>query len=154
MSRTDHTLILNLLNLPMIGRQRVRTLLSHLPENTNPFDLDMEELCQAPGIDIKPARAVLSCEDFNFGANEAGICMDKGYRMVSFWDPDYPVLLKKIYAPSIILYTRGRPLLAEEDAIAVVGTRTITPYGRNTTQTIAGELSQYGPTVVSGLAGA
>jgi len=152
MSRTDHTLILNLLNLPMIGRQRVRTLLSHLPENTNPFDLDMEELCQAPGIDIKPARAVLSCEDFNFGANEAGICMDKGYRLVSFWDPDYPVLLKKIYDPPIILYTRGRPLLAEEDAIAVVGTRTMTPYGRNTTQTIAGELSQYGLTVVSGLA--
>ena len=80
--------------------------------------------------------------------------MDKGYRLVSFWDTDYPVLLKKIYDPPIILYTRGRPLLAEEDAIAVVGTRTITPYGRNTTQTIAGELSQYGLTVVSGLAGA
>ena len=55
MSRTDHILILNLLNLPRMGRQRVRTLLSHLPENTNPFDSDMEELYQASGIDIKTA---------------------------------------------------------------------------------------------------
>ena len=78
--------------------------------------------------------------------------MDKGYRLVTFWDTDYPVLLKKIYDPPIILYTRGSPLLAEEDAIAVVGTRTMTPYGRNTTQTIAMELSQYGLTVVSWLA--
>jgi len=76
----------------------------------------------------------------------------KQVEVVTFWDPGYPVLLKKIYDPPVILYQKGQALQAEEDCIAVVGTRKHTPYGKQVVQNIVKGLVQLGLTIVSGLA--
>lgn len=68
-------------------------------------------------------------------------------------DPKYPRLLKEISDPPAVLYVRGRgSKINLEKTIAVVGTRQITPYGRNVTQKLVTELVQYGFTIVSGMA--
>lgn len=72
-------------------------------------------------------------------------------RLISIDDPDYPPLLKNIYDAPPFLFIRGEipPL---HKAIAIVGTRKVTAYGKMATERITTELIQNNFTIVSGLA--
>ena len=63
----------------------------------------------------------------------------------------YPKLLKHISDPPEILYCRGDITLLKTECFAVVGTRSMTPYGREATQQIVPGLTRHF-TIVSGLA--
>ncbi len=67
-------------------------------------------------------------------------------------DADYPRLLREITPPPPVLYIRGRITEEDEWALAVVGTRRASAYGRQVTERLAGELAAQRITVVSGLA--
>jgi DNA processing protein len=67
-------------------------------------------------------------------------------------DESYPRRLKEIDQPPPVLYLRGDLQLEDEWAVAIVGTRRITPYGRQITEEVSGTLARNGVTVVSGLA--
>ncbi len=76
-----------------------------------------------------------------------------------FWtpsDPEYPSLLLEIPSPPALLYYRGQVDLAENSgekpAIAIVGTRYPTRYGRDWTKRISKFLVQQGFTIISGMA--
>jgi DNA processing protein len=69
------------------------------------------------------------------------------------WDhPAYPPRLKEIAYPPFVLYVRGDLLPQDEWAVAVVGTRRATAYGREAALHLAGDLARSGITIVSGLA--
>ena len=72
--------------------------------------------------------------------------------VVSYWDPEYPRPLKKIYDPPPFLYCRGGFTAGDAAAVAVVGTRNPTPYGIRVAEKFATELAERRITVVSGLA--
>lgn len=67
-------------------------------------------------------------------------------------DNAYPRLLREVALPPPVLYVRGA--LTEEDgwAVAIVGTRRASAYGRDVTQRLATELASQRITIVSGLA--
>lgn len=67
-------------------------------------------------------------------------------------DADYPRLLREIPLPPPVLYVRGQLKSADELAVAIVGTRRATVYGRQATERFASELAAQGVTIVSGLA--
>lgn len=67
-------------------------------------------------------------------------------------DVDYPRLLREIPLPPPVLYIRGRLVTEDELAVAIVGTRRATVYGRQITERLAAELVAQGVTIVSGLA--
>ncbi len=67
-------------------------------------------------------------------------------------DPQYPRRLHEIDQPPPILYVRGTLTDADEWAVAIVGTRRVTTYGRQVTEQLATALAQNGITVISGLA--
>ena len=76
-----------------------------------------------------------------------------------FWtpsDPEYPQLLLEIPSPPPLLYYRGVVDLAEnygkQPAIAIVGTRYPTKYGRDWTKKISHTLTKQGFVIVSGMA--
>ena len=71
---------------------------------------------------------------------------------ITLHDPEYPRLLREIQLPPAVLYVRGTLLPADERAIAIVGTRRVSAYGRQATQQLARELAEQGMTIVSGLA--
>jgi DNA processing protein len=80
-------------------------------------------------------------------------CADQGYRIITLNDGEYPARLGSISDPPIVLYVRGRiPVIDEEAAVAVVGTRNCTPYGIKAAERIGYELSRHGCLVLSGLA--
>jgi DNA processing protein len=72
-------------------------------------------------------------------------------RIISYWDEEYPELLKKIYFPPILIYIIGT-LKDLENTIAIVGTRNPTNYGKIQAERFAFDLAQSGITIVSGLA--
>jgi len=75
-----------------------------------------------------------------------------GGRIVTFWDEEYPNNLKTIYDPPPLLFVRGEFAEPDAMAVAVVGTRAPSPYGRAVAERIAADLTGRGITVVSGLA--
>lgn len=82
----------------------------------------------------------------------AGSIKDSGIKWMSIFDEDYPKLLKQIYDPPMVLYYKGEILPTDEKAVAVVGTRKITGYGRIVTEQFTKGLALAGLTIVSGLA--
>ncbi|MBI4037230.1 DNA-protecting protein DprA [Candidatus Daviesbacteria bacterium] len=75
-----------------------------------------------------------------------------GIKVLTIFDDTYPKLLKEIYAPPTVLYYKGEILPQDNKAVAVVGTRKITGYGRMVTEKLTKELVGFGITIVSGLA--
>ncbi|HSF80578.1 MAG TPA: DNA-processing protein DprA [Anaerolineales bacterium] len=76
----------------------------------------------------------------------------KDIKVLIWDDPEYPVRLKEIELPPPVLYVRGSLLEEDEWSVAIVGTRRLTPYGRQVTTQIASILARNGVSVVSGLA--
>jgi len=67
-------------------------------------------------------------------------------------DPAYPSALREIADPPPVLYVRGEITPADDWAIAVVGTRRASSYGRQVTERLVADVARAGITVVSGLA--
>src|SRR5512139_3433988 len=76
----------------------------------------------------------------------------QGIKILTWEDDIYPQRLKEIDQPPPVLYLRGDYLPDDLFAVAIVGTRRVTPYGRQITEELASYLAGNGITVVSGLA--
>ena len=72
-------------------------------------------------------------------------------RIVTFWEADFPPLLKTIPDPPVLLYVRGT-LAKEERRLAIVGSRRPTQTALTWTEQLAAELAVQGISTVSGLA--
>lgn len=81
----------------------------------------------------------------------AGI-RERGVRVVTYGTAQYPPGLGHLHHPPPVLYLRGRAEPLQPAAVAIVGTRRATEYGRRMARDIAGELARAGHPVVSGLA--
>jgi DNA processing protein len=64
----------------------------------------------------------------------------------------YPAPLATIPDPPHLLYVRGALAERDRNAVAIVGSRQCTPYGRRMAERLAGDLARAGVTVISGLA--
>ena len=68
-------------------------------------------------------------------------------------DADYPMRLRNIFEPPCLLYVKGQlPVIDEEVAVAMVGTRKASPYGIEAAEKIAYGLCKQGAVVISGAA--
>lgn len=67
-------------------------------------------------------------------------------------EPDYPKVLLQISDPPPLLYLKGKVLSQDRLALAVVGSRKMTNYGREVVEALVPELATAGLTIVSGLA--
>lgn len=76
----------------------------------------------------------------------------EGVGLLSWWDPLYPEQLRHIHQAPYLLFYKGNLEYLYQPKIAIVGTRNPTPYGQRVAQRFAEQLSQYGVTVVSGMA--
>lgn len=79
-------------------------------------------------------------------------CARRGIAMLAPGDAGYPPPLRALEAPPPLLYARGRWTPADAGAVALVGTRNPTAYGREAAFALAREAASAGRTVVSGLA--
>ncbi|HEY9528257.1 MAG TPA: DNA-processing protein DprA [Anaerolineales bacterium] len=76
----------------------------------------------------------------------------QGIKILIWEDETYPQRLKEIDQPPPVLYIRGDYLPDDLFAVAIVGTRRVTAYGRQITEELAAYLASNRITLVSGLA--
>jgi len=76
-----------------------------------------------------------------------------GGSVITFSDPRYPKLLREIYDPPIVLYCLGdMSRAAGHPAVAIVGSRRCSTYGKSASEMLSRELARRGVTIISGLA--
>jgi len=80
------------------------------------------------------------------------ICRNKAYSIVSYWDPAYPVLLKSITYPPVLLFVWGTLQKRDAVSVSIVGTRHHTIYGKISAELFSSYFANRGIVVTSGLA--
>ncbi len=125
-------------------------LLEHFGTPENIYYADTEDYLQVEGMNQRLA-AQLSDKSTAAADHILGECERLELRILTMQDADYPVRLRNIYEPPCLLYVKGQlPLIDEEAAIAIVGTRKATPYGIETAQELAYAMAKQGALIVSG----
>jgi len=137
--------------IPGIGRVRFSRLQQHFGEMERAWNAGADEL-EAAGLDDKSTKSIVNHRPkVSLDAEMEKLGRYK-VTALTLKDEAYPSRLKETYDPPPVLYIRGRLTAEDEWAVAVVGTRRPTYYGREVTEKIAGDLARNRITVVSGLA--
>jgi len=134
-----------------IGAVRLRVLLKTFGDAQTAWDASPADL-RAVGLSSKlidnliKLRTSVSLEKIWDDIQAQGITV------LTWEDENYPTHLRDVFPSPPVLYLRGELRPEDEWAVAVVGTRRVTAYGRQVTESIANKLARGGITVVSGLA--
>jgi len=134
-----------------IGPAKLRALLDHFGDLETAWHADSPGLREA-GLDRRALEYLLAARAAMDLDAEVARVQRLGARTVTWDDANYPAQLKSIAAPPPLLYVKGAFAPADEWAIAVVGTRKATAYGRDVTRSLVSDLARSGVTIVSGLA--
>ena len=141
-----------LAELPGLSNQSRLALLRHFGSPEDVFFADREELLLAEDVPKKQAQLALN-RDLSIADRILADCQRLGQRILTLQDAEYPQRLRNIFDPPAVLYVKGRlPVVDEEAAVAVVGTRDCTPYGVSCAERLSRELAACGAVVVTGLA--
>lgn len=141
-----------LCTLQGLGNQAKLALLRHFTSPEDIYYADEGELllCEGSGRD---QAAILADKRLGTAEKVLADCRALDLRILTIQDAEYPNRLKNIYDPPVLLYCKGRlPAFDEEAAIAVVGTRSASPYGVACARKLGHGLAKGGAIVVSGLA--
>ncbi len=134
-----------------IGAVRFRRLLTEFDSLQDAWGAPKKKLEQA-GLSGKIVENLLEIRQ-QVNLEQIWDALEKqGIQVLTWQDEAYPGRLKEIDQPPPVLYMKGSLLKQDELAVAVVGTRRVSMYGRQVAQEIAAGLAQNGITVVSGLA--
>ncbi len=106
----------------------------------------------AAGIDQATVSSVVAERDGVSPDDEMSRLEKAGVQAYTWEDAEYPARLKEVDDKPPVLYVRGELRSEDEAAVAIVGTREATPYGRQAAEHFASDLAANGVTVVSGLA--
>ena len=135
--------------VPGIGVARFRLLLERFGSLAAAWQAPPRDLAQA-GLDRRALDALLAARPQLRPERELERVGRLRAKVVTWHDAAYPPLLAAIPDPPPVLYVRGR--LAADQALAIVGTRRATLYGRDAAERLAADLASAGLTIVSGLA--
>lgn len=83
---------------------------------------------------------------------ELEIIRKKNLKTHYFLDDDYPTKLKYCIDGPILLFQKGNTNFENRKVISIVGTRNMTPYGRDCCEQLIADLKPFNPIIVSGFA--
>jgi DNA processing protein len=137
--------------VPRIGRVRVAQLEAHFGLLERAWKASAGELREA-GLDAATVTSCVSARETVHPEDELEQLARYGVQAITWHDDGYPAQLQEVYDRPPVLYVRGTLTPADEWAVAVVGTRRVTVYGRQVAEEMARGLASNRVTVVSGLA--
>jgi DNA processing protein len=145
--------VLHLKSIPKISDRKIINLVNHFNSTTEIFSTEPRALKTILGIKETDASLIRHTQrNQQFIEEQFSLVNKVNGTIISYWDDNYPIHLKNIYDPPVLLFIRGKLHQNDNFSIAIVGTRHPTTYGKHMTEVLAKELSQRGITVVSGLA--
>ncbi|MFH1233842.1 MAG: DNA-processing protein DprA [Patescibacteria group bacterium] len=138
-------------NFSKFGPVRFKRIRQYFPNLENAFKANSNELKRA-GIEEKIAEEFISARLLINPDSLMEKLIKQNIKVVTIEDKHYPKLLAEIYDPPPLLYYRGELTIADEFALAVVGSRKYSSYGKQVTEQLVKDLSVNNLTIVSGLA--
>jgi DNA processing protein len=137
---------------PGVGSILIKRLLDRFNTPKAVFRAPMKELLKIEGVGEKGAAEIKKGPLERVIERELTLLEKVKGKIITLKDDDYPKRLKDIYDPPALLYVRGEIRKEDELAVAIVGSRKTSPYGRWITEKIGQDLAHHGVTVVSGMA--
>jgi DNA processing protein len=138
--------------VPGVGSTLFKRLLERFKTPEAVFRATARQLSEVEGLGEKVVREICRGPFEKSVERELYLLNEVGGKIVTSGDEGYPRRLKDIYDPPPVLYVRGDIKKQDELAVAIVGSRKTSPYGRWFTERVSRELAQQGVTVVSGMA--
>lgn len=137
---------------PGVGPGRIRALVQAMGSAHAARRAPERRLAAVPGIGPATARAIATFNDERAVESQIRAAERIGAAFVSADDPRFPAALREIYDPPAFLWLRGTLERADDRAVAIVGTRRASTYGKDAAYRFGQLLAERGFTVVSGLA--
>lgn len=150
MEEREAWLALNM--VPHVGPATFGILLEHFGTAKRILKAPLKAFEAVPGVGPTTAKAIRGCRAQETVDRERKRMAARGLGFVTLREAGYPAPLRHISQPPPVLYIRGSWEGHDQRAVAVVGSRDATPYGRGVADRLAFDLARRGLTIVSGLA--
>lgn len=138
--------------IPLVGPVKAKNLISYCGGVKEIFNATAKELKSIPGIGQKLATNILKQEVLAEAKKEIEFLRKYQVQPLFYLNDDYPHRLKHYTDCPVMLYYSGQANLNQERIIAIVGTRKPNAYGIRACEKIIGDLCEYQPLIISGLA--
>ncbi|MFO0809464.1 MAG: DNA-processing protein DprA [Gemmataceae bacterium] len=155
MARPTEPALIDLLALslvPGLGPKLTAALLQHFGSASAVRNASAADLQCVPMIGDKLSRSFAAAMASADLVRECELLDRHATEVVALGHTGYPSRLAEVAGAPPLLYVRGSVSAADARAVAIVGSRGCTAYGRRITDQIAGGLARAGVTVVSGMA--
>ena len=134
-----------------IGPAKIQALLGHYG-SLEPAWSATESQLRDIGFDSRTLESLHEARQSLDLDRYVGQVEASGAQVLTWDSPDYPPLLRQIPAAPPLIFVRGRFEPVDQWAVAVVGTRRLSAYGRLVAHDLVSGLARNGITIVSGLA--
>jgi DNA processing protein len=138
--------------VPGLGPKLTAALLERFGAPAAVLRASIEQLRQIPHIGDKLAVQLHQALRHVDVAAELERMAKHDTHLLVLGTPAYPAPLATIAVPPRLLYVRGKLQERDTEAVAIVGSRQCTPYGRRIASRLAADLARVGFTIISGLA--
>lgn len=141
-----------LTELPGLSPRAIKHLIQHFKTPEAILTASKTQLVSVPDISSRAIKTLLGHKECETEAQKRlAQAQDAGYGVVVLTEPEYPALLKEIPDPPALLFYDGT-FDPNAPCISIVGSRNATRYGIDTAHYLAGRLTAFGFTIVSGMA--
>ncbi|MBC8112437.1 MAG: DNA-protecting protein DprA [Verrucomicrobia bacterium] len=138
---------------PGVGNFTARYLVSYCGSAKAVFETSKSKLLKIPNIGKVIAEAVLQKSTLQKAESQCLICEKNKVQLLFYTDTHYPERLKTIADAPVLLFYKGNAPLNTQKTVAVVGTRSASPYGKKVTEELVSSLAKFASLlVISGLA--
>lgn len=135
-----------------VGPRLQANLLAAFQTPTQVLNAPTEQLLQVDGIGLKVAERITSPLNRPAANEMRKRCADAAVRLLLKNTHHYPSMLNEVGDSPTILFCKGTITEADQLAIAIVGSRRCTTYGRRQAERLGSALARAGFTIISGLA--
>lgn len=143
------SIFFNFLDLPF---RKLKAVIKAYSGSEEIFKAKYSDLRQIVSLTESDIEKIISLRNSSFLEQEWELIEKEGIECIDIFDKDYPLLLKEIGSPPLVIYLKGNRNVLSEDLFAIVGSRKPTTYGISVAKSFSRQLSELGIVIVSGLA--
>ena len=138
--------------VPGLGAGKIRILAEYFGSFAAVLEASYQDILASGFAAPLTAENIVHFSKDKFLFDEYNLVRQKGVRIITAADGEFPQMLRTIPGAPVVLYVRGKVELLHTACVAIVGSRVSSYYGQSCAKRFASFFAQAGVTVVSGMA--
>ena len=147
--RTERYYLAALCGTYQLSYKKTKALIQFFGNSARAYAANTQELISTGLLSRDKCEKIVHDRRKEFPEEIHSYCHNNHVKLLTTDDEDYPVQLKNIHNPPMVLYLKGQ-LKSLNKVLGIVGSRKASPYGVNVAETFAKDLALAGLTIVSG----